>query len=314
MANKGRVLLAISSYDPKVWVDEFGKQREATSEPDGPNDPSIHYALVWKHKPNELSGFPNLKAIFSLGAGVDHVLSDPGLPEVPVVRVVDHSLTQPMVEYVVWRVLDHHRQGLLYRVQKDKKIWNQPTQSRAEDVSVGIMGLGNLGLAAAKVLKAVGYKISGWSRTAKKAEGIETFSGEDGLGAFLEKTDILVVLLPLTPDTTGIITYDLLRKLRRRNAIGGAVLINAGRGRLQKDADILRAVEDGTLKEATLDVFEEEPLPKSSPLWAHPKIFMTPHSAADSDPSILAPSMLAQMDAYDSGKPLRNVVDRKAGY
>jgi glyoxylate/hydroxypyruvate reductase A len=313
-ASKGRVLLAISGYEPRDWLEAFAGRREAVLAPDGPDDPSIHYALVWRHKPNQLRGFPNLKAIFSLGAGVDHILADPTLPDVPIVRVVDESLTQPMVEYVVWRVLDHHRQGLLYRTQKQKKIWHEPSQRPASEVSVGIMGLGELGLASARALLGLNYKVNGWSRRAKEEPGVTTFGGKDGLIPFLNVTDILVVLLPLTGDTEGIVNYELLRELRRRNRVGGAVLINAGRGRLQRDADILRALDDGTLKEATLDVFETEPLPKDSPMWTHPKVFVTPHAAAGSDPGRLVPAMVAQMDALDRGETLSNVVDRKAGY
>ena len=144
--------------------------------------------------------------------------------------------------------------------------------------------------------------------------GVTTFGGNKGLVPFLKATDILVVLLPLTPQTTGIVNYGLLRELRKRNALGGAVLINGGRGRLQKDADILRALDDGTLKEASLDVFEVEPLPKTSPLWNHPKVFVTPHAAATSDPAHLVAPMLAQMEAFERGEPLQNVVDRDAGY
>ncbi|WP_274630466.1 2-hydroxyacid dehydrogenase [Arvimicrobium flavum] len=310
----GRVLLAISGYHPQRWLDLFSARRETTLEPDGPNDPSIRYAVVWRHQPNQLKGFPNLKAIFSLGAGVDHIMNDPGLPDVPIVRMVADNLTQYMVEYVVWRVLDHHRQGGLYRAQKQKKIWHEPSQKPANDISVGIMGFGELGAAVAKVLLTLNYKVSGWSRRAKSTPGVTTFHGEDGLAPFLNGTDILVVLLPLTPSTAGIVNYDLLRQLRRRNGLGGAVLINAGRGRLQKDADILKALDDGTLKEATLDVFETEPLPKTSPLWTHSKVFITPHAAATSDPDHLVPSLLAQMEAFERGEPLKNVVDRAAGY
>ena len=312
--SKGRVLLAISGYEPTAWSDAFAGKRQAVLEPDGPHDATIRYALVWRHKPDQLKGFPNLKAIFSLGAGVDHILADPTLPDVPIVRVVDPSLTRPMVEYVAWRVLDHHRQGLLYRTQKQKKIWHEPSQRGADEVSVGIMGLGELGSSAAKALLGLGYKVNGWGRREKELPGVTTFAGADGLAPFLNATDILVVLLPLTPDTQGIVNYDLLRQLRRRNALGGAVLINAGRGRLQSDADILRALDDGTLKEATLDVFETEPLPKDSPMWTHPKVFVTPHSAAASDPSTLVSAMIEQMDALDRGETLPNMVDRAAGY
>jgi glyoxylate/hydroxypyruvate reductase A len=219
-----------------------------------------------------------------------------------------------MTEYVVWRVLDHHRQGALYRSQQPKKIWREPVQRTASDIAVGILGLGNLGRAAASALLSLGFHVNGWSRREQKMAGVTTFAGDSGLIPFLNATDILVVLLPLTPATRGIVNYGLLRQLRRANGLGGAVLINAGRGRLQKDADILRALDDGTLKEASLDVFEVEPLPKTSPLWNHPKVFVTPHAAATSDPAHLVPIMLEQMAAFERGEPLQNLVDRKAGY
>lgn len=310
----GRVLLAVTGFNPQRWHELLSERREVVTEPTGETDPTITYAVVWKQRPNILSKLPNLKAIFSIGAGVDHLFADQGVPDVPIVRVVAENLTQYMSEYVVWRVLDHHRQGMLYRAQQKKKIWREPIQRPADDVSVGIMGFGQLGQAAGKVLRTLGYRVHGWSRTAKSIPGFETFHGDAGLRPFLNATDILVVLLPLTPATRGIVNYGLLKELRRRNALGGAVLINAGRGRLQKDDDILRALEDGTLKEASLDVFEVEPLPRTSLLWAHAKVFVTPHAAATSDPNHLVKPMLDQMDAHDGGAPLENVVDRSAGY
>jgi glyoxylate/hydroxypyruvate reductase A len=244
---------------------------------------------------------------------VDHIFTDPGVPHVPIVRIVAENLTQYMTEYVVWRVLDHHRQGFRYRDQQARKIWHEPWQRTAGEIAVGIMGIGNLGRAAAKGLLALGFQVNGWSRRPQVVEGVRTFDGEKGLVPFLNVTDMLVVLLPLTPATTGVVNYGLLRELRRET-LGGGVLINAGRGRLQKDADILRALDDGTLKEASLDVFETEPLPEASPLWNHPRAFVTPHAAAASDPDHLVGPMLQQMAACDRGEPLRNVVDREAGY
>ena len=312
--NKGRILLSVTGFNPRRWHELLSVRREVVLEPAGEADPSIEYAVVWKQKPNVLSRLPNLKAVFSIGAGVDHLFADPGLPEVPIVRVVADNLTQYMTEYVCWRVLDHHRQGRLYRDQQKRKVWHEPPQPPAHERRVGIMGLGNLGRAAAKVLLALGYTVKGWSRTGTRMDGVETFGGAGELDAFLAGTDILVVLLPLTPETTGIIDFELLSRLRRDNAIGGAVLINAGRGRLQKDADIARALDEGMLREASLDVFETEPLPLESPLWVHEKVFVTPHAAATSDPAHLAGPMLDQMDAFDRGEPLRNLVDREAGY
>lgn len=311
---KGRVLLALTGIHPQRWYELLSTQRKVVTEPDGPNDPSIGYAVVWKQKPKLLSSLPNLRAIFSVGAGVDHILADGTVPAVPIVKVVADNLTQHMTEYVVWRVLDHHRQGMLYRAQQTKKIWREPPQRPASDIAVGIMGMGTLGRAAASALGSLGFRVNGWSRTERSMPGVSTFAGEAGLIPFLNATDILVVLLPLTPSTAGIVDYRLLKELRRRNGLGGAVLVNAGRGRLQKDAEILRALEDGTLKEASLDVFEVEPLPKTSPLWGNPKVFVTPHAAATSDPLHLVPAMLRQMDAFERGEPLQNVVDREAGY
>ncbi|MER8394011.1 glyoxylate/hydroxypyruvate reductase A [Mesorhizobium sp. M1340] len=311
---KGRILLALTGIHPLRWRELLSAEREVVLEPNGAGDPSITYAVVWKQRPNLLSSLPNLRAIFSIGAGVDHIFADPTLPDVPVVKVVADNLTQYMTEYVVWRVLDHHRQGMLYRAQQQKKIWHEPQQRPAGDISVGIMGLGTLGRAAASVLLSLGFPVNGWSRSDRPMQGVSTYAGEAGLIPFLNATDILVVLLPLTPQTHGIINHGVLKELRKRNGLGGSVLINAGRGRLQKDADILRALDDGTLKEASLDVFEVEPLPKTSPLWSHPKVFVTPHAAATSDPVHLAPIMLRQMDAFERGEALENVVDRDAGY
>jgi glyoxylate/hydroxypyruvate reductase A len=312
---KGRVLLAIEGYDPPRWQALIGAEREVTMEPSAPDDPSITYAVVWKQRPSLLARLPNLRVIFSVGAGVDHIFAEPGMPDIPIVRVVDRNLTQYMTEYMVWRVLDHHRQGMLYREQQARKIWHEPPQRPAGEVTVGLMGLGQLGSSVARALLALGYRVNGWSRRGQPMEGVNVFQGDAGLTPFLNTTDILVVILPLTPATAGIVDYALLGKLRRqRNPVGGPILINAGRGRLQREADILRALEDGTLKEASLDVFETEPLPEASPLWSHPRVFVTPHAAATSDAGDLVPPMLAQMDAFERGEPLKNVVDREHQY
>ncbi|WP_312798177.1 glyoxylate/hydroxypyruvate reductase A [Tianweitania sp.] len=312
---RGKVLLTSKSGVNPLWAELLSEDgREVLMEPDGSEDPSIHYAVAWKQPHGVLGRLPNLKAIFSLGAGVDHVLSDPTLPDVPIVRVVSENLGQHMAEYVTWRVLDHHRRGTYYRQRQAARDWNELTQPTSAETTVGFMGIGELGRTAARAVGALGFKLNGWSRRPADVADMTTYAGADGLPDFLANTDILVVLLPLTDATRGIITYDLLRQLRRDNAIGGAVLINAGRGGLQREADILRALEDGSLGEASLDVFETEPLQEASPLWQHPKVFVTPHAAAPSDPRAITMPMLKQMDAYDRGEPLRDLVDRAAGY
>lgn len=310
----GRILLAMVGSNPRPWYEVLSQSREVVTEPASSDDPSITYAVVWNQPRNLLAKLPNLKAIFSVGAGVDHILADPTLPDVPIVRVVSENLTQHMVDYVLWRVLDHHRQGMLYRAQQKRKTWHEPPQRPASDIAVGIMGLGELGRAAAHALLVAGFRVNGWSRNERSMPDVATFHGDRGLTPFLNATDILVVLLPLTEQTKGIVNYGLLKQLRKRNGLGGAVLINAGRGKLQKDADIVRALDEGLLKEASLDVFEIEPLPKTSPLWTHPRVFVTPHAAATSDPAHLVGPMLEQMEAFERGEPLTNLVDRKAGY
>jgi glyoxylate/hydroxypyruvate reductase len=311
------ILVAMPGYDPSRWVDALrrGAPERPVATQAARGDPSIRYAVAWKQPEGLLASFPNLSAVFSLGAGVDHILRDPTLPDVPVVRVVADDLTERMSEYVAWRVLDHFRRGMTYRRQQARAIWNERPQPVARDVTVGIMGLGVLGQDAARKLSALGFRIAGWSRTAKEVAGIATFAGDDGLGPFLAETDVLVVLLPATAETRGILSSALFARCKRRTPLGEApVLVNAGRGSLQREADILRALDEGRLSEASLDVFEEEPLPASSALWRHPRVFVTPHAAAVSEPEALVPPMLRQMDAFERGEPLRHLVDREAGY
>lgn len=312
-----RILLSTTGWEPAVWIQQFNRltpEREVVEEPDGPADPSIRFAVVWKQRPGVLASLPNLKAIFSIGAGVDHIFRDAHVPEVPIVRVVAEDLTMRMTEYVVWQVLDHMRQGRIYRDQQARKIWREPSQPAAADVTVGIMGLGVLGTDAAQKLRALGFRVAGWSRKEKQVEGVDCFAGEAQMPAFLSVSDIVVCLLPLTPQTRGVINRQTLSWMKRQTPIGGPVLINAGRGLLQVEADILEALESGALMAASLDVFETEPLPRQSPLWEHPRVFVTPHAAATSDPARLAPIMVRQMNDYDAGLPLSNLVDREAGY
>ena len=183
-------------------------------------------------------------------------------------------------------------------------------QRPAADVAVGVMGLGVLGQDAAQVLRRLGFQVAGWSRTPKHLDGIATFHGADGLARFLQRTEILVCLLPATPATQGVLCLDLFRQLKHDGALGGAYLINAGRGALQIDDDILAALDEGSLSGATLDVFPTEPLPVASPLWDHPQVTVTPHCAAASDPHALVANIVRQIERHERGLPLEHVVDR----
>ncbi len=206
----------------------------------------IRYALSWRHPPGALADLPNLQVIFSLGAGVDHLFADPALPEKLIVRVVDPDLRDRMSEWVVMHALIHLRLLRHYERQQRERVWaDDDDQPKAGEVQVGVLGLGVLGMDAAAKLKAVGFKVAGWSAMAKSAPGIESFCGPEGLKRLLPQTDVVVVLLPLTPETRGILNAALFAELKQRGPLGGPVLINAGRGALQVEADILAALEFG---------------------------------------------------------------------
>ncbi len=312
------ILLAIIGWDPKSWDQLFhtlAPQRDVRLWPERAGNPDdVAYACVWKPPHGLLAEYRNLKAVFSLGAGVDDILADPQLPDVPVVRVVDADLTMRMTEYVVLHVLTYHRQQRVYEQQQRARTWHDHDQPAANDVSVGVMGLGELGQAAAVALQRLGFRVHGWSRTQKIIPGVETFYGTTGLEPFLRRSEILVCLLPSTPATRGILNLDTFRRLKFNGALRGAYLINAARGDLQVDADIVVALEDGTLAGATLDVFPIEPLPLTSPLWTHPKVTITPHNAAQSSPRAIVTNILRQIDRFEVGMPLEHIVDRSRGY
>jgi glyoxylate/hydroxypyruvate reductase len=274
----------------------------------------VHYAAVWKPVPGELAAFPNLKVIFNLGAGVDALMADKTLPDVPLVRVAVSDLTDRMAEYVALHVLMHHRQELYLRESQRARRWAPKFQWPAGAISVGIMGLGVLGANAAEVLRRIGFRVSGWSRSERRIDGVTCFHGAAGFDAFLRQTDILVCLLPLTAGTRHILDRDVFAKLNRTSPMGAPVLINAGRGGLQNEAELLACLDDGTLGAASLDVFSEEPLPADSPFWTHPRVVLTPHNAADTDPDEISRYVARQIERFEAGGALENVVDRGRGY
>jgi glyoxylate/hydroxypyruvate reductase A len=320
--SKGALAILVNggsqNWSPEKWNSRFNdvcRDRRVLLLPDTTFDPAeIHYAAVWKPRPGELAAFPNLRVIFNLGAGVDALMADASLPKVPLVRVAVGDLTQRMTEYVVLHVLMHHRQELYLRRCQREQRWEPLAQWPASAISVGVMGLGTLGADAAGALKQIGFRVSGWSRSAKQIDGVECFHGQTQLEPFLARTDILVCLLPLTPDTRHVLDRRLLSKLNRTSPIGAPVVINAGRGGLQDEADILACLDDGTLGAASLDVYETEPLPAGSPFWAHPKVVLTPHNAADTDPDEISKYVARQIERFESGGALENVVDRTRGY
>ena len=302
--------------DPVAWIESLkaaGPEFEIRQWPDAGSPGKIDYALLWNPPKELFQGMSGLKAVFSLGAGADHLLRVPGLPPVlPLVRVAEPDLTHKMSEYVVLQVLIHHRHQRAYDESQNHREWRPLSQRAAAQVRVGVMGLGVLGQDAATKLHTLGFQVAGWSRTPKNLEGIDCFTGDSELTPFLNRSEILVCLLPVTKHTRGILNRGLFEALAKGEI--GPVLINAGRGALQVEEDILAALEAGTLRAATLDTFVREPLPPESPLWSHPRIAVTPHIAAASDPGAIAAYVIGQIRRFEAGDGLENLVDPERGY
>ncbi|WP_169567255.1 2-hydroxyacid dehydrogenase [Sneathiella limimaris] len=295
------------------WRAEMAKHvpdLEMRFHPDVGNPDDIEFALCFNMPEGELARFKNLKAIFSLGAGVDHFFKDPTFPKhVPLARVVDDELSARMTEYVVQHVLNHHRDQLTYDHQQRQKVWKVHHPPAATARKVGILGLGALGNHAAKTLASLGFQVSGWSRSKKEIPSVKSYAGAGELDQFLSEVEILVCLLPLTEETEGILNADLFAKLPE-----GASLINPGRGPHLVEEDLIKALDSGHMSCATLDVFRTEPLPEDSPLWSHEKIRITPHVASIAAPNRVAALVAQNIIRARNGEKLLNQVDVDRGY
>jgi glyoxylate/hydroxypyruvate reductase A len=275
---------------------------------------AVKYAIVWGPESGLLASCSNLEIIFSVGAGVDHIFKDNQLPDLPIVRFVDPELTGPMVEWVVLQVLLHMRQQRQYDELQRQRQWRELPQPSAPKFRVGMMGFGELGQACAGILKTMGFPINSWSQSPKQVDRVTSYHGADQLETFLGNTDILISLLPLTDQTHGLLNGKLIDGLSRQGPFGAPVLINAGRGGSQVEADIIAALKDGRLHGASLDVFETEPLQATSELWGFDNVVITPHAAAISNPLALAEHVARQIGRHENGDGLEHLVDRQRGY
>jgi len=312
------LLLHLADFNESNWARRFAAAlpgHRVVLRGDAYDPAEIDYIFVWKPKADAFEGLTNLKAVLSLGAGVDALLRHPALPAgVPIVRFVDADLTQRMSDYVVANVTMHQRLFTRFKRDQQARRWVQLYPAASWESAVGIMGMGVLGLDAVKHLRVFGTQLRSWSRSPKAIKGVEGFAGDAQFDAFLGGTDILVNLLPLTPETEGILNYETFRKLRRGRLDGGPVVINAARGGHQKDADLVRALTDGTLGAASLDVFEIEPLPQESPLWTLDNCYVTPHIAAASSETTGVAYFSKVILEHEAGKPLPHVVNVARGY
>ncbi len=277
--------------------------------PDVGNPADIRWVVAWDFRPDFISTLPNLEIIFSTGAGADQFDFSHIPAGIDVVRMIEPGIVEGMVEYAVMGVLALHRDLPAYLGQQRQHLWHPISTRPAAARNIGVMGLGSLGQAVLERLAGFGFPLAGWSRSSRDLPGVETFAGPDHLPAFLERTDILVCLLPLTPETRGIINSRLLGMLRP-----GASVLNVGRGGHLVADDLVAALDSGALSAAMLDVTEPEPLPQDHPLWSHPRILLTPHIASQTRPETAVLSLSENLRRQAAGEALTGLVTRNRGY
>jgi glyoxylate/hydroxypyruvate reductase A len=309
----GALLFSSRLDDPVAWSAALRAampELDIRVSPELGDPADIETALVWKAPPGELAALPNLKLVTNLGAGVDPILADPTIPpHIPVARLGDAVMAQMMAQFVTMCVLRHYRDLACYERQQRERRWHYELPRASYECRVGVMGIGLLGGAAARMLSSIGFPVAGWGRSPRAIEGVETYHGPAGLAPFLARTDILVTLLPLTRETRRIVGREILHGLPR-----GAKLVNCGRGGTVDEAALVAALADGQIAEATIDVFEAEPLPADHPFWGMENVLVLPHIASIAVPEIAARDVVENIRRLRAGEPLLNVVDRERGY
>ena len=276
---------------------------EAAADPE-----KVRHLITWT-VPADLSRYPNLEILFSLGAGVDQFASARLPPGVLLVRTIEDGIVRMMEEYVTMGVLLLHRGLPRYLAQAARGEWRAHPQRPAHETRVGVLGLGVLGTAVLDRLKPFGFRLSGWSRSAKTIDGVDCRHGADGLDTLLAEADHLVCLLPLTPETRGFLGRDLFARLP-----AGAGLVHVGRGPQLDDAALIEALDEGRLSGAVLDVVDPEPLPPDHPLWRHPGVVITPHIASITQAASAARADAAEIHRHRAGLPPLGLVDPTRGY
>jgi len=270
----------------------------------------VEFILAWNHPYGSFKKYSNLKCISSMGAGVDYLLKDPELPEhVGLIRVVDPELSKTMFEFILAMLLNQMRGLTRFKRYQMTSEWKPKSYQRIEDVRVGIMGLGEIGTYVTERLLNLGFKVSGWAQSAKPNLKVDVSLGLDQLKAFMTNCDFLVCLLPSTPKTQGLLNKETLQYLPK-----GAKLINVARGDILVENDLIHLLDDEHLSQASLDVFQQEPLAENHPFWTHPKIDITPHVASLTNPKTVAPQIVENYWRMKKGEQLLHEVSRVKGY
>ena len=309
---RGTILFYSEASHPS-WPAELQKAFPAfavRTRPEDTDAEDVVAAIVWKYPAGMLQRFANLRLIQVLGAGVDHLWSDPCLPtHVPIARLVDPGLTARMTEYVLLHSLALHRRLPELRSAQSEHTWRYLPPRPPAETCVGIMGLGVLGRSCVSALASVGFSVVGWSRSPKADAGVPTYSGAADLEEFKRRADVIVLLLPLTRATESLIDAAFLAGIR-----DGTALINVGRGALIVDDDLIAALDAGRLRHAVLDVFRTEPLPADHAFWSHPKITITPHNSSATNPATALGQIVENVHRALAGEKLLNAVDPVIGY
>ena len=306
------LLYKSSAQRGRVWKELFAREApdiEFRLWPDAGDPADVRYLAAWEPPAELISNFPNLEVLFSVGAGVDQFDLGQIPGEVQVVRMIEPLLTQGMAEYVALASLALHRNLIDYAAAQRERRWEPIDLVPAAERRVSVMGLGTMGRAAIEALRPFGFQLAGWSRSKRSIADVECFAGADSLDAFLGRSDILVCLLPLTPETSGILRRETFEKLPR-----GAGLINAARGGHLVEQDLLQALADGRISAAVLDVLAEEPPPADHPFWNHPCILITPHMASNTSTQFGGRALLENVLRHRRGEPMIGVVHRELGY
>ncbi len=295
------------------WIDALSKSGpdiEILSHHDVVDKDKVQFALAWNHPKGIFKEFPNLKCISSMGAGVDHIMSDPDIPEhVQIVRIVDPLLSQDLAEFALTLIMNQMRGITQYHLLQQQRKWKKSMYSRISEVKIGVMGTGVIGNHVANFLQHCNFTVVGWGKNPSRESNYKRFHGMNQLDDFLQDLNFLVCLLPLTPETKGIFNKDLFTKLPQ-----GAYVINLGRGLHVNDHDLIEMLNSNHLSGASLDVFEQEPLPEVHPFWSHPSIHITPHVASITTPTSVAPQIIENYRRVVNNEELLNTVNRDQGY
>ena len=310
MSKQLDILISPGNWNPEPWVEGLTASplvRQMHVWPTEADLSTVEMLLVWKPLPEGvISRLPSLKLLSSMGAGVDHLLGDPQIPQsLPVMRIVDQYLAIDMTNYVMMSLLIYQRNYHQLRANQEKNLWDRLPYHQ---LKVGVLGLGALGGHLAEQLVRSGFEVYGFSRTAKEIEGVKTYHGDE-MDEFLAQPEVLVNLLPLNDHTKGILNYELFSKLNK-----GTYLINVARGGHLIDDDLLKALDEGLLSGAVLDVFNEEPLPSDHPFWQRKDIIITPHVASVTTPHSAIIQVLENAERFLNGQPLKYLADLERQY